>query len=57
MTPLRKKDKNDLKKQKSFSILAKLSKSFERTVFAKISNFFEDFLSTQQYGFRKDYST
>ena len=49
--------KKDLKENyKPVSILPILSKVFERTMFAQISNFFENFLSTQQRGFPKCYN-
>ena len=58
VTSLHKKGKKDLKENyRPVSILARLLKVFERTNFAQMSNFFDNFLSTQQCGFRKDYST
>ena len=44
VTPLHKKGKKDLK-------------VFERSMFAQMSSFFDNFLSKQQCGFRKGYST
>ena len=58
VTSLHKKGKKDLKENyRPVSILARLLKVFERTIFAQMSNFFDNFLSTQQCGFRKDHST
>ena len=47
ITPLHKKD----------SFLPTLSKIFERILFEEMSGFFDNFLSEQQCGFRKRYST
>ena len=53
-----KKGKKDLKENyRPVSILLILSKVFERNMFAQMSIFFENFLSTQQCGFQKGYST
>ena len=58
VTSLHKKGKKDLKENyRPASILARLLKVFKRTIFAQMSGFFENFLSTEQCGFRKDYST
>ena len=55
-TPLHKKGKKDLKNYRAVSILPRLSKVFERNLFAQMSNFFDKFLSKQQCGFQKGYS-
>ena len=58
MTPLLKKGKKDLKENyRPGSILPIFSKVFERSMFTQMSSFFDNFLSKQQYGFRKGYST
>ena len=58
MTPLHKKDKKDLKENyRPVSILPVFSKVFERSMFAQMSSLFDNFLSKQQCGFRKGYST
>ena len=46
-----------VKRPSSANMLQIQSKDFERTMFAQTSNFFENFLSTQPCGFRKDYNT
>ena len=58
VTPLHKKDTKDLKENyKPVCILPVFSKVFERSMFAQMSSFFDNFLSKQQCGFRKGYST
>ena len=58
VTPLHKKGKKDLKENyRPVSILPIFSKVFERSMFAQMSSFFDNFLSKQQCGFRKGYST
>ena len=58
MTPLHKKGNKDLKENhRPVSILPVFSKVFERSMFAQMSSFFDTFLSKQQCGFRKGYST
>ena len=58
VTPLHKKGKKDLKENyRPVSILQVFSKVFERSTFAQMSSFFDNFLSKQQCGFRKGYST
>ena len=58
VTPLHKKGKKDLKEKcRPVSILPVFSKVFERSMFAQMSSFFDNFLSKQQCGFRKGYST
>ena len=58
ITPLHKKWRKDNKKNyRPVRILPALSKIFERTLFEQISVFFDKFLSDQQCGFRKGYST
>ena len=58
VTPLHKKGKKDLKENyRPVSILPVFSKVFERSMFAQMSSFFDNFLSKQQCGFRKGYST
>ena len=58
MTLLHKKGKKGLKEDyRPVSILPIFSKVFERSIFAQISVFFDNFLSKQQCGFRKGYST
>ena len=58
LTSLPKKDKKDLKENyRPVSILPVFLKVFERSMFAQMSSFFDNFLSKQQYGFRKGYST
>ena len=58
MTPFHKKGKRDLKENcRPVSILSIFSKVFERSMFAKISSFFDNFLSKQQCHFRKGYSS
>ena len=58
MTPLHKKGKKDLKENyRPISILPVFSKVFERSMFGQMSSFFDNFLSKQQCGFRKGYST
>ena len=54
LTSLPKKDKKDYR---PVSILPVFLKVFERSMFAQMSSFFDNFLSKQQYGFRKGYST
>ena len=56
--PLHKKGKKDLKENcRPDSILPVFSKVFERSIFAQMSGFFDNFLSKQQCGFGKGYST
>ena len=58
VTPLHKKGKNDLKENyRPVSILPVFSKVFEGSMFAQMSSFFDNFLSKQQCGFPKGYST
>ena len=58
VTPLHKKGKKDLKENyRPVSILPVFSKVFERSMFAQMSSFFDNFLLKQQCGFRKGYST
>ena len=58
VTPLHKKAKKDLKENyRPVSIVPIFSKVFERSMFAQMSSFFDNFLSKQQCGFRKGYST
>ena len=58
VTPLHKKDSKELKEDyRSVSILVTLSKTFERTMFAQISAFFDNVFSKYQCGFWKGYST
>ena len=58
VTPLHKKGKKDLKENyRPVNILPVFSKVFERSMFAQMSSFFDNFLSKQQCGFRKGYST
>ena len=58
LTTLHKKGKKDLKENyKAVSILPIFSKVFERSMFAQMSSFFDNFLSKRQCGFRKGYST
>ena len=58
ITPLHKKGRKDNKENyRPVSILPALSKIFERILFEQISVFFDKFLSDQQCGFRKGYST
>ena len=58
LTPVFKKgDKNSKENYRPVSILPNISKIFERFPFKNISNFMEPFLSKQQCGFRKGYST
>ena len=58
VTPLHKKGKKDLKENyRPVSFLPVFSKVFERSMFAQMSSFFDNFLSKQQCGFRKGYST
>ena len=58
ITPLYKKGRKDNKENyRPVSILLALSKIFERILFEQISVFFDKFLSDQQCGFRKGYST
>ena len=58
VTPLHKKGKKDLQENyRPVSILPVFSKVFERSMFAQMSSFFDNFLSKQQCGFRKGYST
>ena len=58
VTPLHKKGNKDLKENyRPVSILLVFSKVFERTMFAQMSSFFDNFLSKQQCGFQKGYST
>ena len=57
VTPLHKKGKKDLKENnRPVSILPIFSKVFERSMFAEMSHFFDNFLSKQQCSFRKGYS-
>ena len=53
----KKGDKNSKENYRPVSILPNISKIFERFPFKNISNFMEPFLSKQQCGFRKGYST
>ena len=58
ITHLHKKWRKDNKdNNRPVRILPALSKIFERTLFEQISVFFDKFLSDQQCGFRKGYST
>ena len=58
ITPLHKKGRKDKKENyRPVSILPTLSKIFEKILFEQMSVFFENFLSSQQCGFRKGYST
>ena len=58
ITPLPKKGRKDNKQNyRPLSILPALSKIFERILFEQMSGFFDNFLSEQQCGFRKRYST
>ena len=58
VTPLHKKGKKDLKENyRPVSILPIFSKVFEKSMFVEMSSFFDNFLSKQQCGFRKGYST
>ena len=58
ITPLHKKWRKDNKENyRPVSILPTLSKIFEKIFFEQISVFFDKFLSDQQCGFRKGYST
>ena len=58
ITPLHKKGRKDNKENyRPVSILPTLSKIFEKILFEEMSVFFENFLSSQQCGFRKGYST
>ena len=58
VTPLHKKGEKDLKRNyRPVSIFPVFSKVFERSMFAQMSSFFDNFLSKQQCGFRKGYST
>ena len=51
VTPLHKKGKKDLKENcRPVSILPVFSKIFERSMFAQISSFFDNFFSKQQCG-------
>ena len=56
MRKTRKTEENE-EKYRSVSILPKLSKILERILFEQISVYFDKFLSDQQCGFRKGYST
>ena len=58
VTPLHKEGKKDLKENyRPVSILPVFSKVFERSMFAQMSSLFNNYLSKQQCGFRKGYST
>ena len=58
VTPLHKKGKKDLKENgRPVSILQVFSKVSERSMFAQMSSFFDNFLSKKQCGFGKGYST
>ena len=58
VTPLHKKGKKHLKENyRPVSILPVFSKVFERSMFVQMSSFFDNFLSKQQCGFPKGYST
>ena len=58
VTPLRKRGKKDLKeKYRPVSIPPIFSKVFERSMFTQMSSLCYSFLSKQQCGFRKGYST
>ena len=58
ITPLHKKGRKDNKENyRPVSILPTLSKIFEKILFEQMSVFFGKFLSSQQCGFRKGYST
>ena len=58
ITPLHKKERKDNKENcRPVSILPTLSKILERILFEQISVYFDKFLSDQQCGFRKGYST
>ena len=58
ITPLHKKGRKDNKDNyRPVSILPTLSKILERILFEQISVYFDKFLSDQQCGFRKGYST
>ena len=58
IAPLHKKGRKDNKENyRPVSILPTLSKIFEKILFEQMSVFFENFLSNQQCGFRKGYST
>ena len=58
ITPLHKKGRKDNKENyRPVSILPTLSKIFEKILFEQMSVFFENFLSSQQCGSRKGYST
>ena len=57
VTSLHKKSKKNLKENyRLVSILPIFSKVFERSMFAQMSSFFENFFSKQQCGFRRCYS-
>ena len=57
VTSLHKKSKKNLKENhRLVSILPIFSKVFERSMFAQMSSFFENFFSKQQCGFRRGYS-
>ena len=57
VTPLYIKGKKDLKENYRPVIIPIFSEVFERSMFAQMSSFFDNFLSKQQCGFRKSYST
>ena len=58
VTPLHKKCNKSLKeKYRPVSILPILSKVFERSMFKRMSSFFDNIFSKYQYGFRKGFST
>ena len=58
VTPLHRKGKKDLKENyRPVSILPVFSEVFERSMFGQMCSFFDNFLSKQQCGFRKGYST
>ena len=57
-TPLHKKGENDLKENcRRVSILPIFSEIFERSMFAQMSSFFDNFLAKEQCGLLKGYST
>ena len=59
VSPLHQKGKKGLKEEnyRPVSILSIFSKVFERSMFAQISSFYDNFLSKQQCGFQKGYIT
>ena len=53
----KKKDKGDKTNYRPVSILANISKIYEKLFYNQLYDYFDDILNSSQYGFRKGHST